>query len=134
MFFTSPPMNVSSVSTIPASFLSNDRALIAARTRWSMNHAVFCVTSSARAISYDETPFLQLATIQTTRNHFPSGSGESSKIVPTRTENCFLHALHFHTFRVLKNDCSEPLQNGQNTPSGQRRDTANSNALSSLAK
>src|SRR5438270_3134585 len=99
MFLNRPPIKDSSASTTPASFLSKDFALIAARMRCSMNHAVFCVTSSARWISYEETPFLQLMSIQTAEYHLPREIGESSKIVPTLTENCFLQVRERHDFR-----------------------------------
>ena len=42
-----PPMNVSSASTRPCIFW-NVPVRIASRIRWSMNHAVFCVTPIAR--------------------------------------------------------------------------------------
>jgi hypothetical protein len=43
MLRASPPMNVSSLSTVPPS-LRNVPVRMASRMRWSMNHAVFCVT------------------------------------------------------------------------------------------
>jgi len=44
------PMKVSSTSTSPDSVLVSS-ACIASRIRWSMNHAVFCVTPMDRASS-----------------------------------------------------------------------------------
>src|SRR6185295_3196621 len=65
-------------------------------------------------------PFLQLTTIQRAGSHLSRPSGESSKIVPTLTENCFLQARHFHSLRVLRNDGSPASHSGQVTPFGQR--------------
>jgi hypothetical protein len=50
MNLTRPPMKVSSTSTSPDN-LSKVPSCIASRIRWSMNHAVFCVTLMARWIS-----------------------------------------------------------------------------------
>lgn len=47
-------------------------------------------------------PFLSLASSQIVSSHLSKGSGESSKIVPFLTENCFLHALHFQIRRVVR--------------------------------
>src|SRR6478672_9668511 len=88
--------------------------------RWSMNHADFCVTPSARASSCELIPFLELAASQIAGSHLSRPSGESSKIVPTLTLNCRLHALHFHTRRVETKECSLPPQRGQTGPFGQR--------------
>ena len=44
-----------------------------------MNHAVFCVTPSARCNSQDEIPFLSLIIIQTAGSHFSSGIGRILK-------------------------------------------------------
>ena len=55
-----------------------------------MNHAVFWVTPTARWISQDEMPFLQFTSIHMTGSHLSKPSGESSKMVPTFSENfCF---------------------------------------------
>ncbi len=70
-----------------------------------MNHADFCVILRVRAISALLTPFLQLTTIQKAVIHLSMPSGESSKMVPTLTLNCFLHPLHNHISRVRRNEC-----------------------------
>src|SRR6478672_2595487 len=59
-------------------------------------------------------------TIQRAGSHLSRPSGESSKIVPTLTENCFLQPLHFQIRRVLRKEGSPALQRGQVTPLGQR--------------
>src|ERR1700683_1254263 len=64
--------------------------------------------------------FLQLASIHIAVSHLSSPTGESSKIVPTFTENCFLQSRHFHINRVLRNDSRRRKHFGQNGPSGQR--------------
>ena len=73
---------------------------MASRIRWSMNHADFCVQPTPRASSCDEMPFFELAISHTAGSHLSSPSAESSKIVPTFTDDCRLHALHFQTRRV----------------------------------
>ena len=65
-------------------------------------------------------PFLQLTTIQRAGSHLSRPSGESSKIVPTLTENCFLQPRHFQRRRVDRNIGSGAAQRGQVTPLGQR--------------
>src|ERR1017187_4611516 len=65
-------------------------------------------------------PFLQLASIHIASIHLSRLIGESSKIVPTLTVNCFLHSRHFHISRVLKNDSRLAWQRGQAGPLGQR--------------
>jgi len=67
--------------------LRNERACIASLMRCSMNHALFCVIRMARESSYELTPFLLLVMSQMATNHLSSPIGESSKIVPTLTEN-----------------------------------------------
>ena len=55
-----------------------------------------------------------------------NGIGESSKIVPTRTLNCFLHSLQRQIFRLLiawTEADPQPIR-GQATPFGQRIVTA----------
>ena len=90
-----------------------------------MNHALFWVILRVRAISALLTPFLQLQTIQKAVIHLSMPRGESSKIVPTFTENCFLQPLQNHIRRVRRNECSVLLQRGQITlRPGQRRLTA----------
>ena len=59
-----------------------------------MNQTVFCVTPSAWAISQEETPFLALTIIHTHGNHFSSGNGLASKIVPDLIENRCRHDAH----------------------------------------
>src|SRR5580658_7259814 len=100
-----------------------------------MNHADFCVMPSVRWISMLETPFLQLQSIQNAVIHLSSPMGESSKIVPTFSENCFLQDLQNQIRRVFTNRCSFPPQRGQITlPSGKQRFTANTNARSGSEK
>src|SRR5271154_3154185 len=43
---------------------------------------------------------------------------ESSKIVPTLTENCFRQARHVHIKRVLRKDRRFPWQRGHSGPLG----------------
>src|SRR5437016_2897272 len=93
---------------------------MARRMRCSMNHADFCVIPRARPSSCDEMPFLELAVSHTAGSHLSNPSGESSKIVPSLTENCFLQLLHFQSRRVLMYECSLPSQRGQTGPSGHR--------------
>lgn len=94
-------MNVSSTSISP-SRASTERICIASRMRCSMNQADFWVIPSALPSSCEEMPFLELAASQTAGSHLSRPSGESSKIVPTLTLNCFLQLLHFQTRRVLR--------------------------------
>ena len=54
----------------------------------------------ARASSHDDVPFFVFDRSQKAGSHLENGIGESSKIVPTRTENCRLHSLQRHFFRV----------------------------------
>jgi hypothetical protein len=75
---------------------------MASRILWSRNHADFWVIPRERAISWEETPFLELAIIHMAASHLSSGMAESSKMLPTLTENCRLHALHFHSRRVVR--------------------------------
>ncbi len=65
-----------------------------------MNHAVFWVTPRERWSSIELTPVRELVSNQTAGSHLSNPIGESSKIVPALTENCFLHARHFHRWRV----------------------------------
>src|SRR5487761_1398540 len=100
-----------------------------------MNHALFCVTPSDRAISCDETPFLELAISQIAGSHLSKPSGESSKIVPTLAENCLRHWRHFQMRRVVRNECSVPPQRGQTgLPSGHRSLTTKASATSGSVK
>jgi hypothetical protein len=75
---------------------------MARRTRCSRNHADFWVMPSERAISWEETPFLALAMIHIAASHLSSGMAESSKMLPTLTENWRLQPLHFHSRRVVR--------------------------------
>jgi hypothetical protein len=65
-------------------------------------------------------PFLQFTISHMAGNHLANPIGESSKIVPTFTENCREHPLQRHVIRdSIK--CTFPLaQRGQITPSGHR--------------
>src|ERR1019366_8980232 len=134
MFISLPPTKVSSTSTgpplLPPSFI-REPFCIASRTRCNMNHADFWVILRVRAISALLTPFLQLTTIQKAVIHLSIPSGESSKMVPTLTLNCFWHPLHHHISRVRRNECSSPPHRGQVIffP-GQRRSTAYTKASS----
>src|SRR5881394_1645217 len=67
-------------------------------------------------------------------SHLSRPSGESSKIVPTLTENCLRHERHFQMRRVLRKPQLSESHIGQRTPSGHRRDTTNSSAASGSAK
>src|SRR4051812_31297776 len=90
-----------------------------------MNHADFCVTPIARASSHELMPFLALVMLQTATNHFCSGRGLSSKIVPTFTENCFRHplALHWNMRRLFISPIADPPHCGQEIcPSGHLMD------------
>src|SRR5438552_905122 len=102
--------------------------------RWSMNHALFCVTLIARAISYELTPFLQFTIIHSAASHLSRPMGESSKMVPTLTENCFLQLRHFQIRRVERNEVSPLSQRTQRTPSGQRSVTRNDRQMSRSEK
>src|ERR1017187_6668385 len=131
MLMALPPTKVSSTSTSPPApppiFVLglNDLLPRTSRIRWFINHADFWVILSVRAISALLTPFLQLTTIQKAVIHLSSEIGESSKIVPTLTLNCRLQPLQNHIRRVLRKECSVPLQRGHLiTPSGQRMLTA----------
>ena len=104
MFRALPPINVSSTSTVPSN-LSKLPVCIASLILCNMNHADFCVMPSARPSSCDEMPFFELAISQTAGSHLSSPSGESSKMVPTLTLNCFLQSLHFHSRRVVRYEC-----------------------------
>src|ERR1700731_829213 len=82
-------------------------------------------------------PFLQLAISQNPQSHLSIAMGESSKTVPTLTENCRFSCafLHFQIRRVDRNETSVEAQVGHFiTPSGQRIDFIKSSARSSSAK
>src|SRR2546422_8155387 len=95
-----------------------------------MNQADFWVIPSARPSSCELIPFLELAMSHTAGSHLSSPSGESSKIVPTLTLNCFLHALHFQIRRVVREECSTLPHLGQTGPLGQRNLATNSVQMS----
>src|SRR5690348_7104478 len=71
---------------------------------------------------------------QSAGSHLSSPIAESSKIVPTFTENCLRHFRHFQMRRVLRNIGSVASQCGQVTPVGQRSEATNSNAASGSEK
>src|SRR5436190_23207420 len=99
-----------------------------------MNQADFCVTPRARASSCELIPFLLLAISHTAGSHLSSPSGESSKIVPTLTEYCFLQPRHFHKRRVVRYEYSVEPQRGQTGPDGQRSLATNSVQMSRSEK
>ena len=61
---------------------------MASLKRCSMNQAVFWVTPNARCSSWLLTPFLLFEISHSAGSHLVSDTAESSKIVPTLTENC----------------------------------------------
>src|ERR1700726_691729 len=80
-------------------------------------------------------PFLSFTIIQIAGIHLSRPIGESSMIVPALTLNCFLQPLHFQIRRVLTKEFSFDSHQGQvGQPSGQRKLTRNSSALSGSAK
>src|SRR5579864_527545 len=80
-------------------------------------------------------PFLQFTTSHRAGSHFSKGSGESSKMVPTLAENCFLQARHFHRRRVERKVASAASQRGHfTTPSGQRSRATNARLVSGSEK
>jgi hypothetical protein len=108
---------------------------MASLIRWFTNHADFWVIPSERAISWLLMPFLLLATSQIAGSQTSKPSGESSKMVPSLTENWRRHCLHFQMRRVLRNECSMPPQRGQTgLPSGHRSLTTVASATSGSAK
>src|SRR5271170_7965274 len=89
--------------------------------RCPMCHAVFWVTPSVRASSHELMPFFALTMSQTAGIHLSKPRGESSKIVPTFTVNCFLQVLQLLTIRLPENlPTSLESQCGQRTPLDQR--------------
>src|SRR5882672_2789849 len=50
------------------------------------------------------------------QSHLSRPIGESSKIVPTLTENCFWQSRHFHIRRVLRNESLSAAQRGHTGP------------------
>ena len=65
-----------------------------------MNHAVFCVTPSARASSQDDVPFF-VAISHTATNQEDKGKGLSSKMVSVFAENCLRHPVTLHWYFAL---------------------------------
>jgi hypothetical protein len=63
-------------------------------------------------------PFLQLPTSHMAVSHLFKGTAESSKMVPTLTENCFRQSRHFQIIRVLRNDNLLDSQPGHIGPEG----------------
>src|SRR5260370_25710155 len=90
-----------------------------------MNHALFCVTPSARPNSCELMPFFEVGISQTAGNHVSRASGESSKIVPTLAENCRFGCWvrHSHSRRVAMKRGALWPHVGQVTPFGQRAST-----------
>ena len=58
------------------------------------------------------------ASIHIAQSHLSSPIAESSKIVPTLTENCLRQARQVHISRVLRNDSFLPWQRGHSGPFG----------------
>ena len=86
-----------------------------------MCQALFCVTLIARASSQLLMPFFALLMHQTATNHLSKPSGESSKIVPTLTENCYRQdlALHWYMRRLaMKPMLSQPQRGHFTSPVG----------------
>src|SRR6266511_5952173 len=90
----------------------------------------------ARPSSCELMPFLALAISQIEASHLSSGIGESSKIVPTLTENWRRQSLflHFQSRRVLTYPRSLLPQGGHSGPLGQRSMATNSFATSRSLK
>src|ERR1035437_4721628 len=63
-------------------------------------------------------PFLQLANNHVAVIHLSKPMGESSKIVPTFTENCLRHSKHVHVRRVVRKERRFELQRGHCGPLG----------------
>src|SRR5271169_4045002 len=99
-----------------------------------MNHADFWVVPSARPSSCELIPFFELAISHTAGSHLSRPRAESSKIVPTLTENCFLQALHFQSRRVERNESSLPSHSVQTGPVGQRSSATNFRQVSGSEK
>src|SRR5689334_3606378 len=71
---------------------------------------------------------------QSAGSHLSRPIAESSKIVPSLTENCLRHFRHFQMRRVLRNIGSVASQCGHMTPVGQRSEATNSKAASGSEK
>jgi hypothetical protein len=84
-----------------------------------MNHADFWVVPSARASSWDEMPFFELAMSQTAEPLVEPERG----VLEDRAELdgvLLLALLHFQRRRVVRYEYSTPPQRGQTGPLGQR--------------
>src|SRR6266513_4476925 len=81
-------------------------------------------------------PFLRFAASHIAGNHLSKPIGESSKIVPTFTENfCFGCAfLHFQSLAFARNVTFLEPQCGHFTPRGQRNATRNCKQASTSEK
>src|SRR5205809_2488037 len=80
-------------------------------------------------------PFFAFTINQVAGNHFSNPKGESSKIVPTLTLNCFLHPRQFQMRRgSIRLLMSVEPQRGHETPSGQRISVRNSWQVSASEK
>src|SRR5579864_4556005 len=81
-------------------------------------------------------PFLQFTMSHIAQSHLFRPRGESSKIVPTLIENCFLACLllHSHNRRVERKRTSVLPHVGHITPFGQRRVTRVFRQLSGFEK
>src|SRR5665213_3334354 len=78
-------------------------SFIARRMRWNMNHAVFCVTPSARPSSCEDVPFFVFASSHMAGSHLVNGIGECSKTLAVLAEKFRLQSLQRHRRRVLMN-------------------------------
>src|ERR1700736_1888835 len=87
MFFTLPPTNVSSHSTGALMPSFKPVSVIAKRMRGRTCHAAFWVIPNALANSYELIPFLQFTKSHAAGSHLSRPIGESSKMVPTLSEN-----------------------------------------------
>lgn len=114
MFLTLPPMNLSSISTMPEG-CSLPVSFMASRMGWSMNQTDYWVIPSAGATSQRLTALRRLQIIQKAHTHSSSPSGESSKIVPALGENYYLHPLQVQVRRVFRNECLSFAQRGHVT-------------------
>ena len=91
--FLVPPMKVSSASTWPLCGCPRPALRAERGTRGLLGDA-------ERTGLELLMPFLQLATIHIAGSHLSRPMGESSKMVPTLTENCLRHPRQVQTRRV----------------------------------
>lgn len=80
-----PPMNVSSTSTLPDS-LGRSLRTIATRKRCSIAHAVLYDTPSVRSSVRADIPFFAVTTSKAAENQVVNGVLVCSKIVPARSD------------------------------------------------